>query len=242
MSVPAGNLSRILVTGTSLTQTGVPSGNWQGRPGSLTDQLRAALINYNAAPIQSYAPARLGQAAAAYAPFPQQGRRQVVMGWGVGGRTVSGLQGDLPASIYAWKPDIIVIEICCNDFGGGTNVTPGGAFQVSYNAVLDGIAANLPNAKVLCLNETVRGETVTGANFSDGTNTWAGNTRIMECVASHQSFCTFVDVNTPALTYCIANNSVGGVTPRYLTIDSLHQSNTGADIIATAVMAQLAMS
>jgi len=32
MSVPAGNLSRILVTGTSLTQTGVPSATGKAAP------------------------------------------------------------------------------------------------------------------------------------------------------------------------------------------------------------------
>lgn len=252
MSWPITQNTRILQTGTSLSDPTNPVGRLATRPGALFDQLRAQFMMYEPAPPFVYTPARLGQAApAAYSPLSVVGRNAPLMSYGVGGRVVSGLASDLAASIYSFAPALIIIEICCNDFGGGTNVTPGGAFQTSYAAVLDGIRTNLPLAKVLLLNETVRGENVAAGSFVDGTNTWAGNTRIAELCngtstvgtfkTQYPQFCELVDVNAPALAYCITNNTGGGAT-RYLTSDALHQSDVGARIIATAIMQHLTFS
>lgn len=247
MSWPANNLTRIHCTGDSITSllTGA-LGNYPGAPGGLIDQSRATPLGFNASPTsQLIVPSRPGQAApAAYSPLPQCGRRQVFTVYGVGGRTMSGLQGDLPASVYCWAPDILIIELGTNDFGIGTNVTPGGAFQVSTNAVLDGVHATLPSCKILILSITCRSEVVVaGPHFTDATDTWAGNTRIQESVAARSSYCEYVDVIGPALAYSAINNPIGSSsTPRYLTQDSLHPTPLGKVLLGTAVAAHIAWS
>jgi len=245
MSYAASNLLRIHCTGDSITsQANRIVGDWPSKPGSLIDQSRALPINFTAAPIQAYTPGRLGQAVGGYLPFPQQGRRQVITVYGVGGRTVSGLAADLPASIYSWKPNIVILEIGTNDFGGGTDVTPGGVFQTQYNAVLDGIATNLPGCKVLCCTPPIRAESwvAAGPHLSDGLDTWAGLTRMAESIAARASFCELVDLITPAfaLTRIIQPVAASSVTPFELTVDSLHPSLYGRVAgIANPVMSHL---
>jgi len=243
----AQNATRIHWTGTSLTDPKNPAGSLPTRSGGFIDQARAQPISFGAAPILSPVPAKLGQAIQPYAPYPVQGRRQVITTYGVGGRVIAGLASDLQASIYNWKPDICVIEISTNDFSAPTNVTPGGAFQVSGAAVLDGIFQNLPGCQVIFLSVTVRGETVAGSNFADGTDTWAGNLRIQELcngtssvgtfVSKYPTFCTYCDVIGPALAYCIANGVAS--TPKFLTSDSLHLSNTGCALTSAQPMKKI---
>lgn len=246
MSWTLSNADRTLIAGTSLTQLLVATGNWQGRPGSLTDQIRATPIP-SAAPNAPflYVPSRMGQTAPAlYSALAAKGRRQTIMAYGVSGRTAAGLQGDLAASIYVWKPQLVIVEITTNDLSGGTNVTPGGAFQLSYNGILDGIGANLPGTKVLALSVTGQTEVTTaGPNMSGGSNSWAGNLRIQESCAARSSYCEYVDVITPFMNFCVQYNLPfpGGSSPRYLTVDSLHCSDVGARIIANAVMQHLVL-
>jgi len=237
--VNATNLLRIHGVGDSITSllTG-PAGNYLGAPGGLIDRSRAAPISYGAAPTINYIPAKLGQTVQPYSPLPQLGRRQVITAYGVGGRTVSGLAADLQASIYNWKPNIVILEIGTNDFGGSTDVTPGGVFQTQYSLCLDGIFQNLPGCKVLCLTPPIRSEAwvAAGPHLADGLDTWAGLTRLQELCSGtstvgtfrtlYPSFCELVDLITPAFAYERIMQPVAGtsVTPFELTQDSLHPS------------------
>lgn len=249
MSWNLGNNSRGLFSGDSITSLGnLIVGNWPGVPGGFIDQARTKPINYTPAPPFNYVRAAVGQSApTSYVARSVPGRKQVFSVYGVGGRTISGLQADLPASIYSFAPDLIVLEIGTNDFGGGTNVTPGGAFQVSYNAVLDGIKTNLPNCKVLCLSPPIRSEqwVAAGPHLADNLDTWAGLTRIQESIAAigvdglpRSSYCEYVDLITPAFALIRILQPVAGssVTPYALTQDSLHPTTLGRQVIAAAVM------
>lgn len=240
----AKNETRIHWTGTSLTDPKNPVGSLPTKPGAFVDQARAKPISYGAAPTQNVVPAKMGQTIQPYIAYPSQGRRQVITTYGVGGRVIAGLASDLQASIYNFKPDICVIEILTNDFGGGTNTSPGGALQTSGATILDGVFQNLPGCQVVFLSVTVRGETVSGGHFADGTDTYAGNLRIQELcngtasvgtfVSKYPSFCTYCDVITPALAYAVANNITA--SPTFLTSDSLHLSILGSVLASVQVM------
>lgn len=247
MSWPVTNTSRIHVTGTSLTQLNTPTGNWQGRPGSLIDQLRAKGIVFTPAASSVYQPAKAGQGIpSSYTPLAPTGRRQVVTAYGVAGRTLNALQTDVPTSVTMWSPDLVIIEMGCNDFGVTGVGGIGSAWAVAMAATLDNIHSGNPNAKVLVCSVTVRSEvTIAGPHFNEGTDTWAGNsdTQLVIAANNRSAFAEYVDVITPALAYSFVNNPPGSSTsPRYLTSDSLHQSNVGAIIMGTAVMQHLVVS
>lgn len=247
MSFPANDSSIFLFGGNSVTAltTGI-LGNWAGEPGSFIDQSRAMPI-LSAPPVVpiNYIPARAGQVASAvYTALAQRGRRQVMRIYGVGGRTASGIAADMAASVYVWQPTIFALEIGTNDFPG-TDVTPGGAFQTSYNQILDGTHTNLPNCKILCLSPPCRSEAWTaGPHMSGGLDTWAGLARIQESVAARSSFCEYVDLLTPALAFQVQYQPVAGssVSPFELTQDSLHPSARGKRLIAQAVLSHITWS
>lgn len=242
MSATATNLSRILVTGSSLSQ--VPpatTGNWAGRQGGLFDQLHAkTLASIAAAPASSlvnYVPSRVGQTPpASYVAAPTTGRRQVCMTYGVPGRTLGALVTDLQASVFCWGPDIVIVEMGANDFGVTGVGGLGSAWAIAVAGTIDGIHAGLPNAQIIFCSMTPKNETVAGGHFADGTDTWAGNsdTQLVIANAGRSAYTTYCDYITPMAAFAVSQSIAA--SPKFLTQDSLHPSDLGCVIMGTTVL------
>lgn len=68
---------------------------------------------------------------------------------GISGDTTEGVLSRLPVSLYDLKPSVVVLMIGTNDVNGG--YAEDGIME-RYGQIIDGIKANLPDAKLYCMS------------------------------------------------------------------------------------------
>lgn len=247
MAVAINNATRIHCVGDSWVagQGAEPAGPITETPGGLRAQLLAAPVSYPPMSVPPYTPVTLASPKTPNTtPATLTGRQDNLTYNGIGGMAVAGLESNYATMTAPYLFDVLIICCSTNDRGGGTDTSPGGAFQTSYNAYLDHVHSNRPSAQIICTSVQVRSPGwVAGPHFSDSTDTWAGNTRIQESVAARSSFCTYYDAISMWLAWSVANNVPQGssgtlypTNPNALTYDNLHGSPMCKQLWATGLM------
>ncbi len=146
---------------------------------------------------------------------------------GVNGQTTANCLANLATLVTAKGANVVWVTLGINDI---LTAVPVGTFATSYAAVLTGIRASLPNAKVVCSTIPCHFETWAAGpvwnNADDATVLAFNNAIIAAAAALSPGPATVVDFRTQLLPWEVVNNP-GKAPSGVYTIDGVHPNDTG---------------
>lgn len=194
----------------------------------------------------------------------------VVTATGYSGQVTSEFAADMNTRVFAYNPDVVVLEVGTNDISVGTGMT---IFSTAYASILSQIAAWKPGTPVLCIEPMLYNEQWFATFYATGVTptvgrgvVQSGNAGVVHTIPGpawgpniydyrFQSYCDAIAAavttagqtlalnRAPALVYEAAHNTPAiGAVGGILTADGAHPNSTGKVFLGNNAILKCAVS
>lgn len=241
LPVSAGKKTHFV--GDSITALG-----WYSATGGIVDQVNATWPAPANAVIGATATGKAGVVSGASATViaSAQTRKSIaVTASGVSGNVVADVSSNMSTRVFAFNPDILIVELGVNDILTGTDIT---TFSNNVASLLSQALAWKPTLPIMWVGPTAYGEVWQVGPPVDWLSGYGNNVSFPTYIAAIRSACAsvgavFVDTRAPLLVYESTHNTPApGASQGIATLDQIHPNPTGQVLMGNETFAAMSIS